>query len=97
MTKAVVTRFAPSPTGFLHLGHVRSALEGWRAAREAGGRFVLRLEDLEHTRCRPEYIGGNIEDLRWLGLEWGRPGRRQTGPFHDFRTALAELEAAGRT
>ena len=92
---SVVTRFAPSPTGYLHLGHVRSVLEGWRAAREAGGRFLLRIEDIDHTRCRPEYIGAIIEDLRWLGLDWDGPVRRQSEHSDDYRTALAKLEAAG--
>ena len=95
MSTDVVTRFAPSPTGYLHLGHVRSALEGWRAAREAGGRFLLRIEDIDHTRCRPEYIGAIIEDLRWLGLDWDGPVRRQSEHSDDYRTALAKLEAAG--
>ena len=91
----VVTRFAPSPTGYLHLGHVRSALEGWRAAREAGGRFLLRLEDIDHTRCRPHFADVIVEDLAWLGLEWDGPIRRQSEHFADYRTALARLEEAG--
>src|SRR5712691_3137669 len=91
----VVTRFAPSPTGFLHLGHVRSTLEGWRAAREAGGRFLLRLEDVDHTRCRAEYAAAIAEDLAWLGLDWDGPIRRQSEHFADYRAALARLEAAG--
>jgi glutamyl-Q tRNA(Asp) synthetase len=91
----VVTRFAPSPTGYLHLGHVRSALEGWRAAREAGGRFLLRIEDIDHTRCRAEYADAIIEDLSWLGLDWDGPIRRQSEHFDDYREALARLEAAG--
>ena len=62
----IVTRFAPSPTGYLHLGHVRSALEGWRAAREAGGRFLLRLEDIDHTRCRAEYAAA-FNEVKSLG------------------------------
>src|SRR5436853_2994793 len=95
MTKAVVTRFAPSPTGYLHLGHVRSALEGWRAAREAGGRFVLRIEDIDHTRCRPEFEDAIIEDLTWLGLDWDGPIRRQSEHFDDYREALSRLEATG--
>jgi glutamyl-Q tRNA(Asp) synthetase len=67
MTAApVVTRFAPSPTGYLHLGHVRSALEGWRAARAAGGRFLLRLEDIDPGRCRDEYATAILDDLAWL-------------------------------
>ena len=91
----VVTRFAPSPTGYLHLGHVRSALEGWRAARAAGGRFLLRLEDIDHTRCRPEFAAAITEDLGWLGLDWDGPIRRQSEHFADYRAALARLEAAG--
>jgi glutamyl-Q tRNA(Asp) synthetase len=91
----IVARFAPSPTGYLHLGHVRSALEGWRAAREAGGRFLVRLEDIDHTRCRAEYAAAIIEDLAWLGLDWDGPVRRQSEHFADYRAALARLEAAG--
>jgi len=94
-TADIVTRFAPSPTGYLHLGHVRSALEGWRAAREAGGRFLLRLEDIDHTRCRAEYATAIAEDLTWLGLDWDGPIRRQSEHFADYRAALAQLEAAG--
>src|SRR5207302_346995 len=92
---SVVTRFAPSPTGYLHLGHVRSALEGWRAAREAGGRFLLRIEDIDHTRCRAEYTEAIVEDLRWLGLDWDGPIRRQSEHFADYRAALDQLDAAG--
>ena len=94
-TDVVVTRFAPSPTGYLHLGHVRSALEGWRAAREAGGRFLLRIEDIDHTRCRPEYADAIIEDLTWLGLDWDGPIRRQSEHFDDYRAALSKLDAMG--
>ena len=92
---SVVTRFAPSPTGYLHLGHVRSALEGWRAAREAGGRFLLRIEDIDHTRCRAEYTEAIIEDLRWLGLDWDGPIRLQSEHFDDYRAALSKLDAMG--
>ncbi len=91
----VVTRFAPSPTGYLHLGHVRSALEGWRAARDAGGRFLLRLEDIDPTRCRDEYAAAIVEDLAWLGLDWDGPVRRQSEHLADYRAALARLEAVG--
>ena len=88
-----VTRFAPSPTGYLHLGHVRSALEGWRAARGAGGRFLLRLEDIDQTRCRSEYAVAILEDLAWLGLSWDGPVRKQSEHFQDYRRALDRLEA----
>jgi len=94
-SEAVVTRFAPSPTGYLHLGHVRSALEGWRAAREAGGRFLLRTEDIDHTRCRPEYEAAILEDLHWLGLDWDGPVRRQSDHLDDYRAVLGRLEAQG--
>src|SRR6266446_5479304 len=92
---ATVTRFAPSPTGYLHLGHVRSALEGWRAARRDGGRFVLRLEDIDRTRCRVEYATAIIEDLAWLGLTWDGPVRKQSEHFDDYQTALDHLAAMG--
>jgi glutamyl-Q tRNA(Asp) synthetase len=92
---AIVTRFAPSPTGLLHLGHVRSALEGWRAARENDGAFLLRLEDIDRTRCRPEYAAAIIEDMAWLGLDWDGPIRRQSEHFSDYRAALARLQQQG--
>jgi len=88
-----VTRFAPSPTGYLHLGHVRSALEGWRAARGTGGRFLLRLEDIDKTRCRGEYAVAILEDLAWLGLSWDGPVRKQFEHLEDYRRALDRLEA----
>ena len=88
-----VTRFAPSPTGYLHLGHVRSALEGWRAARDSGGRFLLRLEDIDQTRCRDEYATAILEDLLWLGLSWDGAVRKQSEHFDDYRRALDRLEA----
>ena len=91
----VVTRFAPSPTGYLHLGHARSAWEGWRAAREAGGRFLLRLEDIDTTRCRPEFADAILDDLVWLGLDWDRPVRRQSEHFAEYRAALDRLDAMG--
>jgi glutamyl-Q tRNA(Asp) synthetase len=91
----IVTRFAPSPTGYLHLGHVRSALEGWRAARCAGGRFLLRLEDIDRTRCRDKYAAGIIEDLAWLGIDWDGPVRKQSKHFDDYRRALDTLDELG--
>ncbi len=96
MTAApVVTRFAPSPTGYLHLGHVRSALEGWRAARTAGGRFLLRLEDIDQGRCRDEFAAAILDDLAWLGLGWDGPVRRQSEHFDDYRRALNRLATLG--
>jgi glutamyl-Q tRNA(Asp) synthetase len=90
-----VTRFAPSPTGYLHLGHVRSALEGWRAARGGGGRFLLRLEDIDRTRCRDDYAAAILEDLAWLGIDWHGPVRRQSEHFDDYQSALDGLSALG--
>ena len=86
-----VTRFAPSPTGYLHLGHVRSALEGWQAARDEGGRFLLRIEDIDQTRCRADYEAAIIADLEWLGLLWDGAVRRQSEHFDDYRAALDRL------
>ncbi|HEV2186138.1 MAG TPA: tRNA glutamyl-Q(34) synthetase GluQRS [Stellaceae bacterium] len=91
----IVTRFAPSPTGYLHLGHVRSGWEGWHAAREAGGRFLLRIEDIDRTRCRGEYDTAILEDLTWLGLAWDGEIRRQSEHFDDYRQALTRLDAEG--
>ena len=88
----LVTRFAPSPTGLLHLGHARSALEGWTAAREGGGRFLLRIEDIDTGRCREEFVAAIFEDLAWLGLSWEKPVRRQSEHFADYRAALARLQ-----
>jgi glutamyl-Q tRNA(Asp) synthetase len=91
----VVTRFAPSPTGLLHLGHAHSALVGWHAARDAGGRFLLRIEDIDRARCREEFTDAILEDLAWLGLDWDGPVRRQSEHFGDYRAALARLDAMG--
>ena len=90
-----VTRFAPSPTGRLHKGHAFSALTAWRAAREAGGRFLLRLEDIDPTRCRPEFEAGILEDLAWLGLDWERPVRRQSEHLDEYARVVASLAAQG--
>jgi glutamyl-Q tRNA(Asp) synthetase len=91
----IVTRFAPSPTGYLHLGHVRSAFEGWRAAREGGGRFLVRLEDIDQGRCREEFAAAILDDLAWLGLEWDGEVRRQSAHLDDYRAALDRLDAMG--
>ena len=92
-----VTRFAPSPTGRLHLGHAHSALAGWRAAREGGGRFLLRIEDIDPVRCRPEFTDGILEDLAWLGLDWDGPVRIQSQHLATYRAALERLSDAGLT
>jgi glutamyl-Q tRNA(Asp) synthetase len=90
-----VLRFAPSPNGYLHLGHAYSALLNADMAREAGGRLLLRIEDIDETRCRPEYETAIYEDLRWLGVTWEEPVRRQSGHYADYRAALARLETLG--
>jgi len=87
-----VTRFAPSPNGTLHLGHALSALTGFRAARDAGGRFLLRIEDIDLTRARPEFEQAIHDDLAWLGLAWETPVRRQSEHFADYAAALARLD-----
>jgi glutamyl-Q tRNA(Asp) synthetase len=91
----IVTRFAPSPTGFLHLGHAYAAFRAYEAARAEGGRFLLRIEDIDTTRCRAEFERAIFEDLRWLGIAWEEPVRRQSEHFADYTAALANLEAAG--
>jgi len=91
----VVTRFAPSPTGRLHLGHAHSALVAAGRAAKTGGRFLLRIEDIDVGRCRPEFEAGILEDLAWLGLTWEIPVRRQSVHLDAHRSALARLEAEG--
>jgi glutamyl-Q tRNA(Asp) synthetase len=86
-----VTRFAPSPTGYLHLGHAHSALVGWHRARADSGRFLLRIEDIDPARCRPEYEAAILEDLRWLGLDWDGPVRRQSDHLAEYEAALDRL------
>src|SRR6185436_16896626 len=85
-------RFAPSPNGYLHLGHALSALINADMARAAGGRFLLRMEDIDATRCRPEFEAAIVEDLTWLGIAWEQPVRRQSEHFGDYRAALKRLE-----
>lgn len=95
MPDAFVTRFAPSPTGFLHLGHAFSALTAFDAARRVGGRLVLRIEDIDRTRCRSEFEAAIHEDLRWLGVDWAEPVRRQSDHMAEYRAALDGLIARG--
>ena len=90
-------RFAPSPTGELHLGHGFSALVGWRAAQAAGGRFLLRIEDLDQDRSRPEFVEGITRDLAWLGVEWEQPVLFQSARLPAYRTALDRLTGLGLT
>jgi glutamyl-Q tRNA(Asp) synthetase len=90
-----VTRFAPSPTGWLHLGHAFAALFAFEEARRNGGRFLLRLEDIDTTRSRAEYETAIYEDLRWLGLHWEEPVRRQSAHFEEYRASLDKLNSLG--
>jgi glutamyl-Q tRNA(Asp) synthetase len=92
---AFVTRFAPSPTGRLHRGHAFSALTAWRAARDAGGRFVLRIEDIDPTRCKPGFEDAILEDLSWLGLDWDGPVRRQSEHLADYAAVIDDLNGRG--
>jgi glutamyl-Q tRNA(Asp) synthetase len=92
-TPQPVFRFAPSPNGYLHLGHALSALRNFDMARAGGGRFLLRMEDIDATRCRPEFEAAIMEDLAWLGIEWEQPVRRQSEHFDEYRGALGKLQA----
>src|ERR1700720_3485301 len=90
-----VFRFAPSPNGYLHLGHAFSALLNFDLARRAGGRLLLRIEDIDATRCKPEFETAVYEDLAWLGLTWEAPVRRQSEYLADYRQAIDKLSAQG--
>ena len=92
---SLVTRFAPSPTGLLHRGHAFSALTAFEAARAVGGRFLLRIEDIDATRCRPAFEAAMLDDLAWLGLDWQGPVRRQSEHLADYRGALDRLRVQG--
>lgn len=90
-----VTRFAPSPSGHLHLGHAYSALFAAEEADKAGGMFLLRVEDIDIGRCQPEFETAMLEDLSWLGLSWPKSPRRQSDHMDDYADALKKLEAMG--
>ena len=90
-----VFRFAPSPNGHLHLGHACSALLNFDLARQTGGRFLLRIEDIDPTRCRPEFETAIYQDLDWLGIAWEEPVRRQSRHLADYRDAIERLSARG--
>lgn len=92
-----VFRFAPSPNGLLHLGHAHSALLNFAMARHSGGRFLLRIEDIDPDRCRSEFEAAVYDDLHWLGLDWEVPVRRQSEHFGEYAAALAPLTAQGFT
>lgn len=91
----MITRFAPSPTGLLHLGHAWSALQTLEVARREGGQFLLRMEDIDTERCKPEFDAAILEDMAWLGLDWDGPVRRQSEHFDAYVGVLKHLEAAG--
>jgi glutamyl-Q tRNA(Asp) synthetase len=91
----LIARFAPSPTGRLHLGHAYSAVLGHARARESGGRFLLRIEDLDQTRSRPEFVEGIYEDLRWLGVDWDQPVFVQSQRTAAYEEALDGLRTSG--
>jgi len=91
----IVTRFAPSPTGYLHLGHAFAAIMAHHTARRNGGRFLLRIEDIDANRCRPEFERAIYGDLAWLGLQWDEPVLRQSERFDAYRAALACLDSQG--
>ena len=92
---AVVTRFAPSPTGYLHLGHVHAAHAAWNAARQAGGRFLLRREDIDPQRCKPVFAAAILEDLAWLGLRWDSVVRVQSAHLGEYEGILRALAGRG--
>ncbi|MEH6361513.1 MAG: tRNA glutamyl-Q(34) synthetase GluQRS, partial [Amylibacter sp.] len=91
----IVTRFAPSPSGRLHLGHAFSALKAYGLSAVQGGQFLLRIEDIDQGRCRPEYIDAIKQDLQWLGIKWPEPVRIQSQHFNDYKKALDKLQAFG--
>lgn len=93
--KAIVSRFAPSPTGRLHLGHVLSAWSGWAMAWAQGGRWLVRMEDIDAARCRADYEAGILEDLAWLGLDWDGPVLRQSERLPVYAAALERLRVMG--
>src|SRR4029079_7822340 len=95
MPTSPVFRFAPSPNGYLHLGHAYSALLNFDLSRSVGGRLLLRIEDIDPTRCRPEFETAIYEDLAWLGIEWEEPVLRQSDRMERYRTALTKLEHEG--
>lgn len=90
-----ISRFAPSTSGRLHLGHAYSAAIGHAGARESGGRFRLRIEDLDQTRCKPEFVDGIYEDLNWLGIEWNEPVLVQSQRTVAYQAALDDLKVRG--
>ena len=95
MSVETVTRFAPSPTGFIHVGNLRTALMNYLIARKAGGTFILRIDDTDPERSKEEYVDGIKEDLTWLGLHWDRV-ERQSERLDQYHAAADDLRAKGR-
>ena len=95
MSSPTITRFAPSPTGYIHVGNLRTALMNWLIARKAGGTFILRLDDTDPERSKEEYADGIREDLEWLGLTWDREERQSTR-MDRYAAAADEMRASGR-
>lgn len=93
--RTVVTRFAPSPTGYMHLGHAYAALFAWREARRRQGRFLIRIEDIDRGRCRPAFEQAIFDDLSWLGIDWEGPVLRQSDRLDAYQDALDRLNRAG--
>ncbi len=91
----IITRFAPSPTGLLHLGHAHSALFAWNEAKKKHGQFLLRIEDIDPVRCKDSFVDDLKGDLRWLGLTWEEPVRKQSEHMTDYQAALARLRDRG--
>ncbi|HAD28221.1 MAG TPA: tRNA glutamyl-Q(34) synthetase GluQRS, partial [Rhodobacteraceae bacterium] len=86
-----IERFAPSPTGLLHLGHAFSALTAFQSAQRAGGRLLLRIEDIDGLRCKPTFVESIFEDLAWLGIEWQKPPLFQSGRLVAYQKAVKRL------
>jgi len=95
LINAPTVRFAPSPNGLLHVGHARSAMLNWRFANTHDGTFLLRIEDIDTTRARPEFEAAIVGDLNWLGIDWPKPVRRQSEHFAEYQAALSELRRLG--
>ncbi|WCL54972.1 tRNA glutamyl-Q(34) synthetase GluQRS [Gimibacter soli] len=92
---SLITRFAPSPTGHLHKGHAYSALAAWKLAEAGGGTFLMRIEDIDTTRCRDEFVAAIHADMAWLGIRYPAPVRRQSEHMDDYAAALEKLKAMG--
>ena len=86
-----IERFAPSPTGFLHLGHAYSALLAYNSALESGGKFLIRIEDIDRVRCKKKYVSQILDDLNWLGIKYEKPILSQSTRFFEYKNVLKKL------